>query len=346
MRKILFAVFILLVLAQPVSAKEYSTESISKEAEKYITEDASAFWRDLHTVVEDALKQLRPDIAEGAKTCLTVICVTLLGSALTMFSSESKFAVRLVLTICVGLLMLSSGNSLIGLGKETITEIGEYGKMILPIMTAALASQGSVNSSAVLYAGTAFFSSLLNITVSKLLIPLLYIFLSVCIANNALADETLKRIRELLKWSLTWSLKMILYLFGGYMSISGVISGSVDASVLKATKLAISGAVPVVGNILSDASETILLSAGLTKNSIGVYGLLMLISLLIEPFLKIGLHYVMTKGTAIVCSAFASKGISDLIDDFSSIMGYILAMTSVSCVLLMVGIVCMMRGVR
>ena len=41
------------------------------------------------------------------------------------------------------------------------------------------------------------------------------------------------------------------------MSITGVISGTVDAAALKAAKIGISGAVPVVGNIFADATETI-----------------------------------------------------------------------------------------
>jgi stage III sporulation protein AE len=133
-------------------------------------------------------------------------------------------------------------------------------------------------------------------------------------------------------------------MFTGYMSISGVISGTVDTSTLKATKLVISGVVPVVGNILSDASETILLSTGMIKNSVGSYGIVVLMTLLIGPFLKIGLHYVLMKLTTAVCAVFAGDEITKLIEDYSSAMGYVLAMTGVSCVLLLIGIVCMMKG--
>ena len=345
MKRILLAVVIITVLIQPVSAAEFSIDRVPEEAERYLTENPSDFWSDLRTVVLDALSSMRPDITSAVQTCLRVTSVMLLGTILMSFAAGRKFPTQLVVTVAVGILLLDSGESLLQLGKNTVQQISEYGKLLLPILTGSLAAQGAVTTSSALYIGTVLFSSVLNTAVTRLLIPLLYLFLCVCIANSALADETLKRIRSCLKWLITWSLKTMLYLFTGYMSISGVISGTVDSTTLKATKLAISGAVPVIGNILSDASETIILGAGVVKNSVGAYGMLTIITFLIGPFIKVGIQYILSKCTASMCAVFAPKEITGLLDDYASVMGFILAMTGVASVLLMVGIVCMMKGV-
>lgn len=345
MKKIIFAILILIVFIQPVFAEGFSIENVPKEAETYLAENPNGFWEDLCDVLLTALSDLRPDISEAVQTCLRIVCVVMLGSILTSFATDRKITIQLVMTVAIGILLMDSGDSLLQLGKNTVQKISEYGKLLLPILTGALATQGAVTTSTALYTGSMLFSTVLNAAVSKLMIPLLYLFLCVCIANSALADETLKRIQSFLKWLMTWSLKTILYLFTGYMSISGVISGTVDSTALKATKLAISGAVPVVGNILSDASETILLSAGVVKNSVGAYGMLTILAFLVGPFFKIGIQYVITKCTAAVCAVFAQKEIVGLLDDYSSVMGFVLAMTGIESVLLMVGIVCMMKGV-
>ena len=128
------------------------------------------------------------------------------------------------------------------------------------------------------------------------------------------------------------------------MSITGVISGSVDASAIKAAKLTLSGVVPVVGGILSDASETILVSAGIMKNSVGVYGLMALCAILIGPFLRIGVQYLLLKAIGLVSGIVATKESSQLINDVTGGMGFILAMTGTSCLLLMIAIVCFMKG--
>lgn len=345
MRKVILIILILLALSFPVYADIFVDDCIPMEAETYIVDNHTNFWNDLCLIINRAVKEIRPDIADAARICLKVIAVTLVGSLLCNFTSCTRMVAKLVVTISTGLLLFDSGYSLMELGKNTVYEITEYGKIILPVLTASLAAQGAATASTVLYTGTAIFSTTLSAAMSRLLIPLVYLYLCVCVANNVLSDEMLKRIRELIKWVLTWSLKIFLYVFTGYMTISGVISGTVDASALKATKLAISGAVPVVGNILADASETILLSAGVMKNSVGLYGFVVVMSLIIGPFLKIGVHYAFAKGTAMICSVFSGSDLTGFVDDYASAMGFVLAMTGTSCVLIMVGIVCMMKGV-
>ena len=137
----------------------------------------------------------------------------------------------------------------------------------------------------------------------------------------------------------------MLYVFSAYMGITGVVSGSVDAASIKATKLAISGAVPVVGGILSDASEALLVGAGVIKSAVGVYGLLAILATWIGPFLQIGCQYLLLKATAALCGVIGAKETTGLITDFSGAMGMLLAMTGTTCLLLLISTVCFMKGV-
>ena len=342
MRRVLISAVIIILLIQPVSG--VSVE-FSEQMHVDDTYDSTSFWEDLWSVTQKALSDLRPDIAQTMRVCVCLVGSVLLYSVIFHYSGETKQIVRLVMSISTGVLLLHSSHNMIELGKETIGEISEYGKLILPVLTGALAAQGGTTMSAALYTGTALFSTILTTAIFKVLIPLLYMYLCLCIACGFMSDEMLSNIRKMAKWLLTWGLKLILYFFTGYMSISGVISGTVDASALKATKLAISGVVPVVGSIFSDASEVILLSAGVMKNSVGAYGLVVILSMIIGPFLKISVHYLLLKITAASCSVLAPKEITDLMFDFSGGMGFVLAMTGVSCLLLMIGIVCFMKGV-
>ena len=75
---------------------------------------------------------------------------------------------------------------LIRLGSQTVTEISEYGKLLLPVMTAAMAAQGGAASSTALYAGTAVFDSVLSSLISRMLGPMVYLFLALSAANGAI----------------------------------------------------------------------------------------------------------------------------------------------------------------
>ena len=138
--------------------------------------------------------------------------------------------------------------------------------------------------------------------------------------------------------------KIILTIFTTYISITGVVSGSTDAAALKATKVTISSVVPVVGGILSDASEAVLVTAGLMKNAAGVYGMIAVLALFLNPFLRIGLQYLLLKATAALGGIFSVKEMSGLAEDFGTAMGLLLAMTGSVCLLLLISLFCFMKG--
>jgi stage III sporulation protein AE len=308
-------------------------------------EETTNFGAGMLEILGSALRQLRPELAQGAGVCLAVTAVVLLASLVGGLPGKSDTIIRLVCTLALGTVLLKQTGSMIRLGTETVQELSEYGKLLIPVMTAALASQGGITASAALYAGTAAFDAVLSSLVGKLLVPLVYLFLVISLANGATGRALLKKLRDLIKWLCTWGLKTVLYIFTGYMSITGVISGTADASAIKAAKIAISGFVPVVGGIISDASETILVGAGIMKNTVGIYGLFVMISLFIGPFLKIGVQYLLMKLTGAISGIFASKQTVELLNDFTGAMGMLLSMIGVQTLLMIVSTVCFMRGV-
>lgn len=343
MRRILLMLVLILCCVSTVYATEYSAPEAPQSAEKYIQEGDS-FGQDLWFVVKTALQDLQPAITNAAGICLSIIAVVLLVSILQNFPGVPTKTCELISSVSIGVLLLQPVDILLRLGTQTIQEMSDYGKLLLPVMTASLAAQGGSSSSAALNVGTVFFDSVLSSLIANILVPLVYVYVCLSIAKSAIKESTLGNIQSFIKWLITWSLKIVLYVFTGYMSITNVISGTADATVLKATKLTISGAVPVVGNILSDASETILVSAGVMKNAAGVYGLIVIFALFVGPFFEIGIQYLLLKVTAGICSVFGSKNSADLVNDFSGAMGIVLAMTGAICLLLLISTVCFMKG--
>lgn len=346
MRKAAIAVILIVLLTVPVSAMEFTAPEAPESAQELMPKEAQTFGEGLWQIVKSAIPLIQPAIAEAARACLSLIAVVLLISLLQAMPGDTSRMVELTGAITIGALLLQPANALIRLGIQTVSELSEYGKLLLPVMTAALAAQGGATTSAALYAGTAFFDAVLSTAISKLIAPMIYLFLCLAVANSAVGEDILKKLRDFIKWLMTWGLKIVLYIFTGYIGVTGVVSGTADAAAVKAAKLTISGVVPVVGSILSDASEAILIGAGVMKNAAGVYGLLAILAVWINPFIRIGVQYLLLKVTAAICGVFGTKSASGLINDFSTAMGMLLAMTGASCLLLLISTVCFMKGVE
>ena len=345
MKKVVLILLILSGLAIPARAEELAAPTAPESAQELMPPDTENFAEGLFYVMKSALASVQPQITAGCGICLSVMAVTMLTSMLGSFPGRTKDTAELAGTLAVACLLLSNANTLIGDASDTVTELSEYGKLLLPVMATALAAQGGVTGSAAIYTGTAVFDGLLCTLISKLLVPLVYIFLALAIGTGAIGEDLLKRLRDFVKWLVCWCLKTVMYVFTGYITITGVVSGTTDQAALKAAKLTISGAVPVVGGILSDASEAVLVSAGVVKNAVGVYGLIAVAAIAMGPFLRIGVQYLLLKLTAAVCGVFGSKRTTDLVGDFSAAMGILLAMTGAVCLLLLISLVCFMKGV-
>ena len=345
MKKILILISFVLLLATPVSALDLTAPTVPDIAADVMPREPESFAEGLWELLTAVIAKVEPELAEASLVCLAVIAAGLMISFLQPMTGQGKKLAELIAALSVALILLGPTRSMVGLGVGTVQELTSYGKLLLPVMTAGLAAQGGITKSAALCAGTAAFNTLLGHLISALLVPVVYIYLALAVANSAVGEDALKKIRDFIKWCGTWVLKGGLYIFTGYMGLTGIITGTADAAALKVTKSTISVAVPVIGNILSDASETVLVSAGMIKSAAGIYGMLAILALCLEPFVRIGIQYLFLKLTSAICGVFATKQVTELIDGFSTAMGMLVAATGTICLMLLISTVCFMKGV-
>lgn len=328
----------------PVNAADLTAPEVTGEAASLLPRETGSFGADLWYVIRGAASKALPNASQCCKLCLSLLGICMLLSMIRFHEGQSAHVVNLCAVVCISCLLLQSTRTMILLASETIAQMSDYMNLLLPVLTAALAAQGGLTSSAALYSATAVLDSLFGLLMERVLIPMCYIYLALAMVFAMTQETLLQKLRDMCKSILVWMMKILLYAFSGYLSITGVISGTVDQSALKAAKVTISSAVPVVGSIMADASETILISAGVAKNAIGVYGCLAVVGIVVIPFLRIGIQYGLMKLTSAVCSVFADKPVSCLLEDVSGLMGILLAMTGVVSMLLLISIVCFLRG--
>lgn len=346
--------FILAVLpASAVSAEEVMKrqEEIAGLEDLQEAADMAGGDIDYGTELDEGLSRLWDSIGEGIHGVLRemlrsglimLVIVVLCGVSETMFDLAGKCRVPVMsaaATLAIAAVAVSDVNSMIGMGKETIEKITTFSNVLLPTVAAVTAMTGSVTGAAVKQMAAVLFSDILVNLIDKLLVPMLYGFLAASIAYSATKNEGLKRFASFIKWAITTILTVVMLCYVGYLSVSGVISGASDAMTIKATKFAISGAIPVIGGVLSDAADTILASAGVLKSSVGVFGMLTILSICLIPILKLAVHYLLYKLVSAVSATVGTEGTSALIELIGSAFALMLGMTGSSCLLLLISLV-------
>lgn len=345
MKKWVLLIILCMALWIPASAQDYTLPAVPEGAQGLLPADRDSFGEGLWYVLTSALGLLQPKLFESAKVVLRVMGAAMLISLLKNRDGAGKETVTLIGVIAIASMLLQPAGAQIAAATQTVAELSSYGKLLLPVMTAGLAAQGGTATSAALYTATVAFDALLLSLIQSILVPMVYIYLALSVVHAAIGEDLIKRLREFMKSVMTWSLKTFLYVFTTYIGITGVVSGAADQSAVKAAKLTISGMVPVVGGILSDASEAVLVGAEMVKNAAGIWGILVVIAIAILPFAQIGLQYLGLKLAAAVCALFCDKQITGLIEDISGAMGFLLGMTGAMCLMFLISLVCFLRGV-
>ena len=344
MKKLVMLLFLLFAMAVPAYAEDYTVPEPPDEAQGLLPEDRDSFAEGLWYVIRSAFDLVEPDLAQCGRVALSVFGISMLLGFLQNQEGAGKDMVRLAGVVAVGLVLLQPVGAQIASASQTVSQLSEYGKLLLPVLTAALAAQGGAATSAALYGATIAFDAVLSGLIRVILMPMVYIYLLLGLMYAAVGEGMLKRLRDLLKSLMTWSLKTLLYVFTAYLSLTGVVSGTADQAALKAAKMTISGMVPVVGSILSDASEAVLVSAGVIKNGVGIAGMLAVVAIVIVPFLKLGLQYLTLKLAGAMCKLFPDGTISALVEDFSGGMGFLLGMTGAMSLMLLISLMCFLKG--
>lgn len=316
-------------------------DELLDEARQYGVSAEIGLEEGMYSLLQDAVSQGRTLLLSSVRAAVRLLAVVLvcgLGESACV-QKQAVSAVKLAGALAVTALSVNDMDAMIGLGRESIGKMNTFSDILLPVAAVITAATGHVTVAAARQGATVLFIQVLINIMDGLLIPLVYAYVSAGCAYAAVGNEGLKKLGAILKGTVTAILTAVLLVFVGYLTMSGAIAGTADAAAVKATKLAISRAIPVVGSVLADAAETVLVGAGVLKGSVGVIGLLVVLAICLGPFLQLACHYLTYKLTAALTATVADARLSGLLDSIGGAFGLVLGMTGACALLLLFSIV-------
>lgn len=317
-------------------------DQVLESAQDYGVSADGGLDQGVQNLLEAAVDQLGGLLSHSLGTAVKLLAVVLLCGLAQGLGEDKPVgleAAELAGALAVTALTVSDMTTMVGLGRETISKMGDFADLILPAMATLTAATGSVTGAAVRQGVTVLFSDLLITAVDSLLVPLVYAYIALCCAQAALGNEGLGKLAGLVRGTAVFLLTAMLLAFTGYLTASGAIAGSVDAAVVKTARMTISRAVPVVGGILSDAAESALASASVLRGTVGVAGMLVVLAICLTPFLQLALHYLAYKLAAALTGTVDHSRLGALMDRIGGAFGLLLGMTGSCALMLLLSIV-------
>ena len=358
MRRLILCAALLLALAVPAWGTElgdaFDLDAVAAaapaEAEEVLG-DADPGSADLEGGLERLWTSLQARfpaaLREIARPLAAILAVTLTCSMAESFApgGPAGEAVQMAGSLAVAAIGAEDVKSVLALGTGTLERLGEFTRVLLPTLTAAAAAGGAPGSAAAVWAASALFSDLLLTAANGLILPLLTGFVAASCACAVLGERRLAGPVQLLQWGTRTLLKGLALAFTAYLSVSRALGAASDAAAVKTARAVLSAGVPVIGRTLSDASEALVAGAGLLRASVGVYGMLAVLSALLAPLLRLALRWFLFRAAAAVCASLAGERIGTLLGRLGAAYALLLGLVSTGAAIALLAIVALVRTV-
>ncbi len=267
-----------------VKVPSLSMETIKDLAKKGVNLDFAGIGNDLlrkvfHEIVTNT--QIM-----GKLLFLAVLC-TLLKNLQNSFNHSS--IALLAYSVCfvfLSVIALTAFYHALQIAASTIDSMVTFMEALLPLMITLLAGVGALTTASLFSPLMLIVIGTISTMVKGVVFPLLMISAGLECTNYIADKYKLSNLTALLKQGSMMFLGFMMVLFIGIITIQGVTGGVADGLTLRTAKFATASFIPVVGKVFADTVELAMGAALLIKNSIGIFGVIVILTICLLPMIK------------------------------------------------------------
>lgn len=284
----------------------------------------------VQSVVKGMITYLLYEITTNGRLMGTLIILTIISTIFqTMLNAFEKSTiskiVNFIIIIVLLYITLQSFYVAISYAKDTIHLMSDFIIALFPLMLGIIAALGQLSQVTFFHPIIIILIHFSSILLTKLVFPLLYIAALIIIISQLNDRFKATQLAQLFRSISLSALGMYLAIFLTILSIQGTVSAIQDGVALKTTKFIASNFIPVIGQTVTDAADTILSASLLIKNTLGVVGLLIIVLYAAFPAIKIAVLAFIYKLVAALLQPLAPKEMTVTLQVISQYMFYILA---------------------
>jgi len=266
--------------------------------------------------------------------------------ALALCRDEKQRAVIDVCGACAAAgLLLGGVEGLVSDTTAAVFRLSDYSKAALPVVFTAAAAGGAVSSAAARCAAAELALDVMMSLSQKTVIPLVYAYLALALTGVVFPDPLLTAVEKLARWAAKTVMTGAVLAFTAYLGITTLITTAVDAAAVKTARTVISGALPVVGGMLADASAAVLSAANLVKSCAGAFGLVAVCAMCAGPFALLSVRTFVFKALAAAADSVQSARLQRLFAGVGGAVALLMGLLGSCAVMLFLSFTIAMKAV-
>ncbi len=186
--------------------------------------------------------------------------------------------------VCIVTAIVSSA---VSSAYDAMDKMGKAMESAFPLMLTLMTVTGNVNSVAVYTPASVFISDFILVIFKTVVFPTISAILALSVISNISEQIKLKSLIGFLSSALKWIIGLITAVFSIFLTVKGLNSGIYDGISVKALKYTVNSGIPIVGGTVRDGLDIIFACAGLLKNALGAFSLVVIFGIIVKPILEI-----------------------------------------------------------
>ncbi|MFS0822790.1 stage III sporulation protein AE [Bacillus sp. 1P02SD] len=268
-------------------------------------------------------------IANG-KLLSTLIMLTIFSMFLQTLqnsfekSTVSKVAYAIVYMVLI-IIALNSFRVAIMYTEEAIQSMINFILALVPLLLALVASSGGVASAALFHPLILFLMNTSGLLIQYIVLPLLFMAALLSIVSTLSEQYKVTQLAQLLRNASIGIIGVFLTIFLGVISVQGTTTAVADGITIRTAKFITGNFIPVIGRMFTDATDTVISASVLLKNTVGIFGVVILLLIAVFPAIKVLSLAIIYKLAAALLQPLGGGPVIACLDIISKSVVYIFA---------------------
>lgn len=271
-----------------------------------------------------------------------LLCALLDGLKLSFGEKPLGGVIGMVGTLCICVLVVQPIVACISDAADVLKAACDFLLACVPVLVAVMAAAGQSVSAGSYHLLMIAAGNVISIFSTTILVPMMNLFLALSIVSSVSPGINLNGLCNVLNKAVKWVMGLGMTLFTGLVTMHSLVAASQDSTAARAAKFVVGSFVPVVGNALGEALNTVTSCVKMLKSGVGAFGLLA--GLLI--FLPVIAECILWMLTLLLCSGisqiFELDGITGLLKASSDVVSTMLAILFCCMTVLIISTVVML----
>lgn len=271
-----------------------------------------------------------------------LLCALLNGMKLSFGEKTLGGVIGMVGTLCVCAIVVQPIVACISDAADVLKVASDFLLACIPVMVAVMAAAGQAVSAGSYHLLMMAVGNVVSIFATTILVPMMNLFLALSVVSSVSPGINLNGLCSVLNKIVKWVIGLGMTLFTGLVTMHSLVATAQDSTATRAAKFIVGSFVPVVGNALGEALNTVTGCVKMLKSGIGAFGLLAGLIL----FLPVVAECVLWLLTLLLCSGisqvFELDGITGLLKASADVVSTMLAVLFCCMTVLIISTVVML----